>query len=48
MKSLSVLFISIVLVTFIGSVAFSEEWSATQKEVWKMEEALYEAQVNGD
>jgi len=36
------------LVAFTGNVSFSEEWSATQKEVWKMQEALFGAMVNGD
>ena len=48
MKFLSVLFISIALVIFTWSFAFSEPWSATQKEIWNLEEIIWECYKKKD
>jgi hypothetical protein len=43
MKFLSILIVSTSLFSFVGTVAFSEEWSAAQKEVWETHLKFYEA-----
>ena len=48
MKLRSVFFLSIALIAFTDGVTFSEEWSASQKEVWKIQEAYWEARTKGD
>ena len=48
MKLRSVFFLSIALIAFTDGVTFSEEWSAAQKEVWKIQEAYWEARTKGD
>ncbi len=48
MKLRTIFFLSITLVAFTGSVAFSEEWSMAQKEVWEVQEAYFEARTKGD
>jgi ketosteroid isomerase-like protein len=46
MKLLSIL--TAIFVTFIGGNAFTEEWSPAQKEVWKLEEAYWDARTKED
>ena len=42
MKLLSVLFLGLAFVMFTWSIALSEPWSEAQKEIWNLEEIIWE------
>ena len=43
MKLKPILLMTSILIIFIWGIAFAEEWSPAQKEVWKMQEAYFDA-----